>query len=470
MNNVEGINGGYCEPPSGFEQAVEPKVVDDVPWWKGGPNAGLAAFGKEMCEDVWESRGIRPPDGVGCWIVGRMCLAIDGVSQNEAWARMILIARHLREQQSQATDSPMVDGGNGQQEDRDAAFPEVFTAAQGEEEDNEQETMSENTNRTISDAILEADEFVQIELPEREVFLAPWLKERSIALVSGPRGVGKTMFGVGLAEAIVRCEPFGPWKARESVPCLYLDGEMTVQDIQERLCQLNHTSDRKSPLYIYSDAYASHLGMPRAHLVSEEWRTKMKQILLAKGVKVWVVDNLASLTAGIDENSKKDWDPINAWLLELRFAGIATVMLHHTGKGGAQRGTSAREDNLDVSILLKRPSNYKPLDGVRFVVKFEKARVRTRYLPSLADVEFRLTEDEQGRGVWVCKSAKGKTKVEVLKRLNEGLYYDVICEETGLTKGRISQIKKDAVEKGWMDKKGKLTEDGLRFVYSGEDG
>ena len=65
MNNVESINGSYREPPVEFQQAVEPKVVDDVPWWKRGPNAGLAAFGKEVCEDVWESRGIRPPDGVG---------------------------------------------------------------------------------------------------------------------------------------------------------------------------------------------------------------------------------------------------------------------------------------------------------------------------------------------------------------------------------------------------------------------
>ena len=182
------------------------------------------------------------------------------------------------------------------------------------------------------------------------------------------------------------------------------------------------------------------------------------------------MDNLASLTAGIDENSKKDWDPINAWLLELRFAGIATVMLHHTGKGGSQRGTSAREDNVDVSIMLKSPSNYKPLDGARFVVKFEKARVRTRYLPSLADVEFQLTEDEQGRGVWTCKRTKGQIKVEVLKMLHEGRNYDVICEETGLTKGRLSQIKKDAKEKGWLDKKGKLTAEGSRFVYGDEDG
>lgn len=75
-------------------------------------------------------------------------------------------------------------------------------ADSGEEEDEEQENMNENTTRTISDAILEADEFTRIELPERKVFLAPWLKERSITLVSGPRGVGKTMFGIGLAEAI----------------------------------------------------------------------------------------------------------------------------------------------------------------------------------------------------------------------------------------------------------------------------
>jgi hypothetical protein len=197
---------------------------------------------------------------------------------------------------------------------------------------------------------------------------------------------------------------------------------------------------------------------------------KMKRILLAKGIKLWVVDNLASLTAGLDENSKKDWDPINSWLLELRFAGIATVMLHHTGKGGAQRGTSAREDNVDVSILLKRPSNYKPLDGARFVVRFEKARVRTRYLPSLADVEFKLTENEQERGIWTWKHTKRDTKVEVLKRLHEGLDYDSIREETGLkSKGRITQIKQEGEDKGWLDEKGKLTPDGLRFVYGGEE-
>ena len=63
----------------------------------------------------------------------------------------------------------------------------------------------------------------------------------------------------------------------------------------------------------------------------------MKQILLTRKVKLWVVDNLASLASGLDENKKQDWDPINSWLLELRFAGISTIMLHHmTIKTGAK--------------------------------------------------------------------------------------------------------------------------------------
>jgi putative DNA primase/helicase len=335
----------------------------------------------------------------------------------------------------------------------------------GEENDDEQENMNENTTRSIGDAILEADEFTRIELPQKRIFAKPWLTEQSITLISGWRGVGKTGFAMELVEAITRGKPFGPWKVGESVPCLYLEGEMPASDIQDRLRYPSQTVNRKSRLLIYSDAYASYLGMPRANLTNPDWRKKIKRFLLDKGVKFWVVDNLASLTSGIDENSKKDWDPINAWLLELRFAGIATCMLHHEGKGGGQRGTSAREDNVDVSIVLKKPLNYTSMDGARFIVKFEKSRVRTKDLPLLADVEFQLTEDGQGSGIWVWKDKKPNTKVQVLNMLDKGLSYDAIIKDVGISKGRITQIKQEAEKKGWLDKKGKLTPDGRAYWY-----
>jgi len=46
----------------------------------------------------------------------------------------------------------------------------------------------------------------------------------------------------------------------------------------------------------------------------------MKEFLLSNRIRLWVVDNLASLSSGSDENSKQEWDPINTWLLDLRFA------------------------------------------------------------------------------------------------------------------------------------------------------
>jgi putative DNA primase/helicase len=46
----------------------------------------------------------------------------------------------------------------------------------------------------------------------------------------------------------------------------------------------------------------------------------------------------------------------------------------HAGKGGAQRGTSKREDVLDTVIVLRHPDDYSPSDGARFEVHLDKAR------------------------------------------------------------------------------------------------
>jgi hypothetical protein len=39
--------------------------------------------------------------------------------------------------------------------------------------------------------------------------------------------------------------------------------------------------------------------------------------------------------------------------------GRSVVFVHHAGKGGAQRGTSRREDVLDSVIALRRPQDYQ---------------------------------------------------------------------------------------------------------------
>jgi len=319
--------------------------------------------------------------------------------------------------------------------------------------------------KSLEDIVITIREFRAIERPPRQVFLKPWLKKDSIVLITGWRGVGKTWFALSLLDAVSRGKPFGAWECETSVPCLFLDGEMPQEDIDER----DNALDLNPDLYIYADAYANEFGLPKAHLANESWRTKMKSILLARKIKLWVIDNLASLAMGLDENSKRDWDPINGWLLDLRFAGISTIMLHHENKLGGQRGTSAREDNIDISISLKKPHDYTSDDGARFIVHFTKARIRTKDLPLVADVEFKLIEDELGKSVWTFSDVRGERKREILKMADEGLDTKTICDALGVTRQYVSKVKGQAETEGYL-KKGKLTQSGFHFVSNPEIG
>lgn len=87
-----------------------------------------------------------------------------------------------------------------------------------------------------------------------------------------------------------------------------------------------------------------------------------------------IIDNISCLFSGLNEDSKQDWEPINAWLIRLRHRGLTTVLVHHAGKSGQQRGTSGREDSLDTVIQLSLPAGYDPREGCHFELHFTKCR------------------------------------------------------------------------------------------------
>lgn len=317
--------------------------------------------------------------------------------------------------------------------------------------------------KSYEDIVLNVKEFNLLDFPEKREYLRPFLKQDSINLFCGWRGVGKTWFAWSICDAITKGASFGPWECKNPVSCLILDGEMPTSDLKERMTQLRIDSDRPEPFYIYSDALANQWGLPRAHLASEAWRTKMESILKAKHIKLWVVDNLASLASGLEENSKKDWDPINQWFLNLRFQGISTVMLHHVSKDGDQRGTSAREDNLDSSVILKIPHDYTPEDGARFICHFSKARVATKDLSLIGDTEFKMIQKD-GLVEWIFSGTRKKNKVEILRNLSEGLSQKEIAEELGISKGQVSKIRGWLIKEEHLTPKDGLTAKGERFL------
>lgn len=111
--------------------------------------------------------------------------------------------------------------------------------------------------------LVDANDLIGMEIPTKETILFPWVNEKSIILTSAWRGFGKTWFWLSICDCISRGEKFGPWATQNPVPMLYLDGEMPLCDIQDRLKRLNKgRGQRKARLTIYNDDRANSLGFP----------------------------------------------------------------------------------------------------------------------------------------------------------------------------------------------------------------
>jgi hypothetical protein len=108
------------------------------------------------------------------------------------------------------------------------------------------------TPQGLSRALIEYPELLTLEIPERKRYL-PWLAEASSALVFGQRGVGKTMFGLGLGAALVTGEGFLRWSTTGPVGCLYIDGEMQIDELRARATALLSTPPKAPLLFLTSE-------------------------------------------------------------------------------------------------------------------------------------------------------------------------------------------------------------------------
>ena len=210
-------------------------------------------------------------------------------------------------------------------------------------------TTSSDYSQVIEESIMSVADFMKKQITPKTYIVDPWLKQGDLALISAHRGVGKTWLALSVAKTATRDFSFGKWKNGTLTGCLYIDGEMAEYELQERLIDLHMESPKAEATFklISADNMRS-LDRAVPNLINQRWRESISTYLKNHpDIQLLIIDNLASLTPGLDENVKKDWNPINQWLLKLRSSGIAVIMVHHTGKDGHQRGTSAREDNLN---------------------------------------------------------------------------------------------------------------------------
>ncbi len=290
------------------------------------------------------------------------------------------------------------------------------------------------------------EEFLKMELPKREMILAPFFPSQGLCLLYAQRGVGKTHVALGIGYAIATGGSFLKWKAPKPRKVLYIDGEMPAGAMQERLQRISLKEDLKLPDPSYLQLITPDLqdnAMP--DLSIKEERGALEDLIL--GSDLIIIDNISTLFRSVDENEAESWQPVQDWALELRRKGKSVLFVHHAGKKGLQRGTSKREDVLDCVIKLVQPSGYSADQGAAFEVIFEKTRHFTGN--DAAPFQVRLKEEEDGLWQWEVGGITIDSEVEeVAEAVKEGLTIGQTMNRTGLTKSQVETRKKKAKEQG----------------------
>jgi putative DNA primase/helicase len=240
------------------------------------------------------------------------------------------------------------------------------------------------------------NDFLNLDIPLREMLLSPILPERSLAMLYAPRGVGKSWVALSIGLAVAGGASLLRWSAPRQRNVLYIDGEMPLVSMQERLKAISFGFGGEIPNDGFRILAADQIESG-INLSSEEGQGALEPLL--DDVDLLILDNLSTLCTTGSESASDAWVSMQNWLLKLRRQGTAVLLVHHAGTNGRQRGTSRREDALDTVIALRRPEDYSPEQGARFEVHFEKLRNRVDgdgAIPFEASIETVVGDGQEG--------------------------------------------------------------------------
>ena len=276
-------------------------------------------------------------------------------------------------------------------------------------------------------------ELLAKQIPPRQFLLTPWLQSQGLAMIYAARGVGKTFVALEVAYAVASGGTFLRWKAETPHRVLYLDGEMPLVSMQERMAPIYYRSSQKLPAPDYLRFVNPDMQERGFNLSTTEGQTRLEPLL--EGVSLVVVDNISTLAACGRENEAESWLPLQEWALGLRRRGLSVLFIHHAGKGGNQRGTSRREDVLDTVIALRRPPDYDTRSGAQFEVHFEKCRglVGENAAPFNAKLE---------RHGWTMQDLEETRDAQIRSLAADGLKQRDIASELGIGLATVNRVLK----------------------------
>lgn len=185
----------------------------------------------------------------------------------------------------------------------------------------------------------------------------------SVSLVVGEAGSKKTWSLIDLAVSVARGETWLRFPTTPA-PALVVDEESGSRRLARRLGQTlrGHKADEQTPLYYVSLAAFDFGKLEDVNI--------LHGLILQTGARFVVIDALADVMPGRDENAVQFVQPVFIALRRVaESTQAAIVIIHHSNKAGGYRGSTAIKGAVDLMLQVESQPDSPNVD-----FRTEKAR------------------------------------------------------------------------------------------------
>lgn len=357
--------------------------------------------------------------------------------------------------------------------------------------------LKQNPPRTFSNAdgltLRDIEDYSGMEKPQ--ALFTPWLRSGEYTLIYGGKSVGKSLFAIQLAyslasenfdDSVLEINPpkGRTWQVKNPCRSMYVSGEMS-QEVMDRFKTFKHFgnyAEGMRPVIIDAGQETRKKG----EIFTLNKRKHQQEIIRTlekhQEIKLLILDNVQTLFGLEDNNQSSEWSNlINPFLQELEALGVAVLVIDHTGKDQSrgQMGTEAKLTFAsNVFALEKHPDQWKEKDKAYFKI----TPVHQRYPESVFKPfyiryeRYDMGADGKGSRIYettfeVMDAGAGSTGsdemerniVDLLLGFHSGDSQKEIAEDLGVTEGTVTNWKKKAVQKGYLNGK-TLTEAGKKYL------
>ena len=237
--------------------------------------------------------------------------------------------------------------------------------------------------------------------PAIEYVVEKLVAEGSVNVWFGQWGAKKTWAAIDLAVCVASGKQ---WLGMATEPCnvLIVDEESGDTRLANRIKdtmrgELGQMANASVPIKSVSLAQFNLLKRP-------DDADLLARLVLEQDAKLIIIDALADVMLGGDENAVKDTQPVFA---NLRFiaelTGAAFIVIHHANKGGGYRGSSAIAGAIDTLLSVESKQ-----DNSLITFKTEKMRdgepLNFACEANWTDEGFYLTQSEATERAFLSKS------------------------------------------------------------------